>query len=113
MDARGGRSGGCRLDGFRFGGWEWYYQAGRDRAFDRLSVGTVLLAHTIRAAMEDGARGYSFLRGGEEYKFRFTDDERPLETIGVSRGMRGGAALGSLRLVRELKGRRERAAATG
>jgi CelD/BcsL family acetyltransferase involved in cellulose biosynthesis len=82
--------------GSRFGGAESYYQAGRDPAWNRYSVGFVLLVHSIRAALEDGAREYRFLEGGEEYKYRFTEDDGGLETIGVSRGALGGAALAAL-----------------
>jgi CelD/BcsL family acetyltransferase involved in cellulose biosynthesis len=78
--------------GFRLGGVESYYQAGRNPAWDRWSVGAVLLAHTIRSALDDGIRDYRFLRGGEPYKDRFTDDEGELETFLVSRGVRGVAA---------------------
>ena len=49
--------------GFRFGRAESYYQAGRNPAWDRDSVGFVLLVHSIRAALEDGAREYRFLKG--------------------------------------------------
>ena len=89
--------------GFRFGGAELYYQAGRDPAWDRESVGFVLLAHTIRAAFEDGAREYRFGRGGEEYKRRFTDVDPGLATVGRPAGARGAAALFAARGVRELK----------
>jgi CelD/BcsL family acetyltransferase involved in cellulose biosynthesis len=75
--------------GFRLGGIESYYQAGRDPSWDGWSVGAVLLAHTIRTALEEGMREYRFLRGGEAYKDRFTDDQGELETFLVSRGVRG------------------------
>jgi CelD/BcsL family acetyltransferase involved in cellulose biosynthesis len=61
--------------GFRFGDVDSYYQSGRDPGFERESVGLVLLAHTIRAAFDDGRSEYRFLRGDEPYKGRFTDDE--------------------------------------
>lgn len=57
--------------GYRFAGVESYYQAGRDPAWDKASVGAVLLAHTIRSALEDGMMEYRFLVGAERYKFRF------------------------------------------
>jgi perosamine synthetase len=79
--------------GFRYGGAEFYYQAGRDLAHERSSVGFVLLAHTIREALEDGMEEYRFLEGAEPYKYRFATDDAGLETIGLSRGVRGGAAL--------------------
>src|SRR5262249_6369974 len=67
--------------GFRFGGVETYYQAGRDPAADRLSVGFVLLVHTIRSAFEDGVREYRFGRGAESYKYRFASDDPGVETV--------------------------------
>ena len=79
--------------GFRFGAPSLYYQAGRDPAWDRYSVGFVLLVHTMRAALEDGAHEYRFLEGDEKYKYRFTDDDPGLESIGVARGPLGDAAL--------------------
>jgi CelD/BcsL family acetyltransferase involved in cellulose biosynthesis len=57
--------------GYRFAGVESYYQAGRDPAWDKASVGAVLLAHTIRSALEDGMSEYRFLVGAEGYKYRF------------------------------------------
>ena len=78
--------------GFRIGDVESYYQAGRDPAWDHASVGFVLLAHTIRSALEDGMREYRFLRGGEAYKERFTDDRGQLETFALARGLRGNTA---------------------
>jgi CelD/BcsL family acetyltransferase involved in cellulose biosynthesis len=79
--------------GFRIGGVESYYQAGRDPSWDDHSVGSVLLAHTIRSALEDGMREYRFLRGGETYKDRFTDDPGGSETFVLHRGIRGRAAV--------------------
>jgi CelD/BcsL family acetyltransferase involved in cellulose biosynthesis len=78
--------------GFRHAGAEWYYQAGRDPALDREGVGFVLLVHTIRAAAEEGAATYHLLRGGEEYKGRFTDDEIGLETAVLGHGALGALA---------------------
>lgn len=78
--------------GFRFADCEWYYQAGRDAEWDRLSVGTVLLAHTVREACESGALAYRFLRGAEPYKLRFSDEDPGLETFAISAGRRGAIA---------------------
>jgi len=88
--------------GYRFAGAECYYQAGRDPAYDKHSVSFVLLAHTIRAALEDGAREYRFLRGDEPYKYRFATSDPGLETIAVAGGLKGRAALAGLRLARTL-----------
>jgi hypothetical protein len=57
--------------GFRFGGAESYCQAGRDPACADGAVGFVLLAYSIRAALDDGVPKYHLLRGGEAFKYRF------------------------------------------
>jgi CelD/BcsL family acetyltransferase involved in cellulose biosynthesis len=75
--------------GFRFGGADAFYQSGRDPRLDRLKVGGVLLARTIRATFDDGLREYRFLRGGEDYKRRWTDVDRPVLTLAASAGRAG------------------------
>jgi CelD/BcsL family acetyltransferase involved in cellulose biosynthesis len=67
--------------GFRFAGVDSYYQAGRDPAWAHRSVGLILLAHTIADAFQSGSAEYRFLRGGESYKDRFADDDRPVVTV--------------------------------
>jgi CelD/BcsL family acetyltransferase involved in cellulose biosynthesis len=79
--------------GFRFAGAELYYQAGRDPEWERSSVGFVLLAHSIRAAAEDGLDEYRFLEGNEGYKYRFASEDQGLETIAIPRGLRGRTAV--------------------
>lgn len=79
--------------GFRYAGVEWYYQAGRNPAYDSASVGFVLLCHTIRAALQDGASAYWFLRGSETYKGRFAEEDPGVETIAAARTARGRAAI--------------------
>ena len=53
----------------------------------------MLLVHSIREAVADGMREYRFLRGGEEYKYRFADEDPGLETIALSRSSVGRAAV--------------------
>lgn len=89
--------------GFRFGGVESYYQAGRDPAWDHASVGFVLLVHSIREAARDGADEYRFLLGGEEYKHRFASEDPGLETVALTRGAVGRAALASAVAGRRLR----------
>jgi CelD/BcsL family acetyltransferase involved in cellulose biosynthesis len=79
--------------GFRFGGADWYYQFGRDPEWDRLSVGQVLLAHTLREAMADGMREYRLLRGGEAYKDRFATRDPGIRTVAVPAGVGGRVAV--------------------
>ena len=83
--------------GFRFANVESYYQAGRDTdpAWDRHRLGFVLLSHSIREAAADGVREYRFLRGDEDFKYRFASHDYGLETFVVARGLRGRAVLGA------------------
>lgn len=94
--------------GFRFGGADWYYQSGRDPAWDRQSVGTVLLAHTIRDCVEAGVPRYLLLRGDETYKRRFATSDPGLETAAIGTGLTGRAALTALEGVRRLPAKRRR-----
>jgi CelD/BcsL family acetyltransferase involved in cellulose biosynthesis len=86
--------------GFRFGGVETYYQAGRDPSLDGLSVGFVLLMQTIRAALNDGVREYRFGRGAESYKYRLATDDPGVDTIAVGWGVTGAALVRAARAAR-------------
>jgi CelD/BcsL family acetyltransferase involved in cellulose biosynthesis len=79
--------------GFRFGDVESFYQSGRDPQWAGSSIGFVLLAHTIRAALDDGVREYRFLRGGESLKYRFANRDEGLDTVGISSTLAGRIAL--------------------
>jgi CelD/BcsL family acetyltransferase involved in cellulose biosynthesis len=70
---------------FRFGGEEWFYQGGRDPAFDRESPGFMLHVHAIRTAIEDGLLAYRFLRGPEPYKYRFTSEDAGVVSVAINR----------------------------
>lgn len=83
--------------GFRFAGADWYYQFGRDPAWDQSSVGLVLLAHTVRDAIEAGQHEYKLLRGGEGYKDRFATGDVGVDTIAFGRGVRGRGAVAAVR----------------
>jgi len=72
--------------GFQVGPVASYYQAGRDPSLDRLSVGFVLMAHTIRSAIAEAATEYRFGRGDEGFKSRFATRDPGLETVFRTRG---------------------------
>lgn len=82
--------------GYRFGGIEWYYQAGRDPALEKEAIGFVLLVHTIRSALDDGMREYRLLLGGESYKDRFANADHGLVTVALPRGVRGRSAVAAV-----------------
>ncbi len=49
----------------------WGYNSGVNRDFMELSPGWVLLGHQIQWACEHGRHEFDFMRGDEEYKYRF------------------------------------------
>ncbi len=49
----------------------WVYNSGLDQQFRELSPGWVLLGHLLQWANEHGRREFDFMRGDEEYKYRF------------------------------------------
>lgn len=89
-----GRPAAARYD-LRFADVAVAYNSGRDRAFDEHSPGAVLRAHTMNRAIAEGATEYRFLRGGEEYKYRFTEEDPGLDTIAVPNGLSGRAIVES------------------
>jgi CelD/BcsL family acetyltransferase involved in cellulose biosynthesis len=78
--------------GFRYANVEFDYQGGRDPAWTAASVGLLLVAHSVRKALEEGVSEYRFLRGDEPYKYRFADQDPGLETFAIPRGPTGAAA---------------------
>jgi CelD/BcsL family acetyltransferase involved in cellulose biosynthesis len=56
---------------FDYGNKLWAYNSGVNRDFLELSPGWVLLAHQIQWASENGRFEFDFMRGDEEYKYRF------------------------------------------
>lgn len=49
----------------------WVYNSGIDRRFMDLSPGWVLLAHLLEWANRNKRSEFDFMRGGEDYKYRF------------------------------------------
>jgi CelD/BcsL family acetyltransferase involved in cellulose biosynthesis len=64
----------------------WYfYIGGFDPQFGFLSPGTLLIDHAIRAATSEGASCLDFLRGAEDYKYRWGAVDEPMFALLVSR----------------------------
>jgi CelD/BcsL family acetyltransferase involved in cellulose biosynthesis len=53
---------------FSYGDVVSYFQTGYDLRWSRYGPGRQIMAHSIRAAIEEGATYFDFLRGDEEYK---------------------------------------------
>ncbi len=62
--------------GFAFGDTVYYYLSGYDPELEKLSIGTLVVAHAIEEAQRDGAAAFDFLRGAEEYKYAWGAKDR-------------------------------------
>jgi len=73
------------------GDTSYYYQAGFDPSKGSVSPGTLLVAHTIRRAIGEGAKHFDFMRGDEPYKRRWKPNHvyRNLRLIASANGMLG------------------------
>ena len=56
---------------FDFGNSLWIYNSALDQRFGALSAGWVLLGNLLRWAIENKRAAFDFMRGDEDYKFRF------------------------------------------
>lgn len=54
----------------------YYYLSGYDPSLDRMSPGTVVVAHAIAEAVLGGAKTFDFLRGAEDYKYAWGAKDR-------------------------------------
>jgi CelD/BcsL family acetyltransferase involved in cellulose biosynthesis len=100
--------------GFRFGGIESFYQAGRDPNWDRARLGAGLLEHSIREAFADGMREYRLLRGDETYKRRYASRSQSVVTLAVAQGpLSHGVVRVAEALAHRPKGRRLLASLSG
>ena len=63
----------------------WVYNSGMDRRFTDLSAGWVLLGHLLQWANENKRTEFDFMRGDEEYKYRFGGLDKFVVRAKVSR----------------------------
>jgi CelD/BcsL family acetyltransferase involved in cellulose biosynthesis len=63
----------------------WLYNSGLDYKFSELSPGWVLLSHLIQWAVDHRRDVFDFLRGDEDYKYRFGGVDRYVCRIQVQR----------------------------
>ena len=67
--------------GFMYGGRFYFYQHGFEDQYGSHSVGLVLMALTIQAALDEGASEFDMLWGVEPYKFLWARDARTLQRV--------------------------------
>jgi CelD/BcsL family acetyltransferase involved in cellulose biosynthesis len=61
---------------FDFGGHIWVYNSGWDLKYRDLSPGWVLLGYLLKWAIDHGRQSFDFMRGAEDYKYRFGGIDR-------------------------------------
>lgn len=77
--------------GFTYRGTFYFYQHACDAQYQTQSAGLVLMALTIRAAIEEGVRTFDLLYGSEAYKAHWARDHRPLMALQLFPAHLGGA----------------------
>jgi CelD/BcsL family acetyltransferase involved in cellulose biosynthesis len=63
----------------------WIYNSGLDRRFLEYSPGWVLLAYLLQWATEQGRKEFDFMRGNEDYKYRFGAIDRHVVRVVIRR----------------------------
>ncbi len=68
-----------------YGNKIWVYNSGLDRKFMELSPGWVLLGYLLQWANEHKRAEFDFLRGDEDYKYKFGGQNRHVMRVKVTR----------------------------
>lgn len=74
----------CGYLNFDYDNKIWVYNSGLDRKFMDLSVGWVLLGYLLEWANQNKRSEFDFLRGDEDYKFKFGGQPRDVMRVKVS-----------------------------
>lgn len=69
--------------GYDYGGRHFGYQMGIDPAWERRSLGNVLIYELIEKSYEMKLAEFDFLRGGEQYKGKWTEESRDLYDLHI------------------------------
>ncbi len=75
----------CAYLNFDYDNKIWVYNSGLDRRFMDLSVGWVLLGYLLEWANNHQRAEFDFLRGDEDYKYKFGGQKRHVMRVKVSR----------------------------
>lgn len=70
---------------FDYGNRIWVYNSGLHPDYHWLSPGWVLIAYLVRWAIEHGREEFDFLRGAEDYKYRFGGVDRWVCRLTIAR----------------------------
>ena len=83
----------CVLLNYFWGGKYWFFIGGFEPELMKWSVGTCLFSRVFQSAIEEGATEFDFLRGAEEYKYRFGAVDRDYVDLKWFAGSPKGALL--------------------
>ncbi|RYG68392.1 GNAT family N-acetyltransferase [bacterium] len=83
----------CVLLSYFWGGKYSFFIGGFEPEMMKMSVGTCLFAKVFQHAIEEGATEFDFLRGAEEYKYRYGAVDRDYKTISHFSGTPRGKIL--------------------
>ncbi|MCW5875461.1 MAG: GNAT family N-acetyltransferase [Anaerolineales bacterium] len=64
----------------------WAYNSGFNNQHARLSPGWLLMAYMVQWCIDNGRGVFDFMRGGEEYKYRFGAQDRFVQRLTIKRG---------------------------
>ena len=64
----------------------WVYNSGVNRQLNEYSPGWVLLGYLLKWCNENGRREFDFMRGDEEYKYRFGAVDRFVHRVKLEPG---------------------------
>lgn len=93
---------------FEYAGRLSFCQGGRLTDDEFASVGTALMSDGVRSACDRGFVELDFLRGGSDYKLRWTTDRRDVVRLRATRGVRGRLGAATLRAAWRWKEWRQR-----
>jgi CelD/BcsL family acetyltransferase involved in cellulose biosynthesis len=70
---------------FDFDNCIWAYNAGFDNEYAELSPGWLMMGEMMRWSTEHGRKMFDFMRGDEEYKYRFGGTNRFVQRVTLTR----------------------------
>jgi CelD/BcsL family acetyltransferase involved in cellulose biosynthesis len=74
----------CAYFNFDYANRIWVYNSGLDRKFMDISPGWVLLGYLLEWAIDHKRSEFDFMRGNEDYKYRFGAVDRQVMHVKVS-----------------------------
>jgi CelD/BcsL family acetyltransferase involved in cellulose biosynthesis len=80
----GGQPAACNFS-FDYDNQVWLYNSGISTEYNELSPGWVILGNLIQWCTENGKTRFDFMRGDEEYKYRFGAENRHLVQLNIIR----------------------------